>query len=47
MKGQAPLTPEDWMDDDSSRGTRGGELEDKPASDKGADGEIGGPASLH
>jgi cell division protease FtsH len=47
MMGRAPRPPEDWMDDDSSRGARGPDVEDKPASDKGKDGKIGGPASLH
>lgn len=47
MNGRAPRPPEDWMDDDSSRGARSTDVEDKPASDKGTDGKIGGPASLH
>ena len=47
MMGRAPRPPEDWMDDDSSRGAREPEVEDKPTSDKGTDGKIGGPASLH
>ncbi len=47
MMGRAPRPPEDWMDDDTSRGARGPEVEDKPVSDKGKDGKIGGPASLH
>jgi cell division protease FtsH len=47
MTGRAPRPPEDWMDDDSSRGARGPEVEDKPASETGKDGQIGGPASLH
>ena len=47
MMGRTPRPPEDWMDDDSSRGARGPEVEDKPTIDKGTDGTIGGPASLH
>ncbi|MGE0859419.1 MAG: ATP-dependent zinc metalloprotease FtsH [Gammaproteobacteria bacterium] len=50
MKGQPPRAPEDWMDDDSSRGARAsGDAKDKDesANEKGADGKIGGPASLH
>jgi len=47
MLGRAPRPPEDWMDDDSSRGARGPDVEDKPTSDTGKDGKIGGPASLH
>ncbi len=47
MTGRAPRPPEDWMDDDSSRGAHGPDVEDKPASETGKDGKIGGPASLH
>ena len=47
MMGRAPRPPEDWLDDDSSRGVRGPDVEDQPGSDKGTDGKIGGPASLH
>ena len=47
MMGRAPRPPEDWLDDDSSRGSRGPDVEDQPGSDKGTDGKIGGPASLH
>ena len=47
MKGRAPRPPDDWLDDDSSRGTHSPDAEDKPDGDKGTDGKIGGPASLH
>ncbi len=47
MMGRAPRPPEDWLDDDSSGGARGTDVEDQPSSDKGTDGKIGGPASLH
>ncbi len=47
MMGRAPRPPEDWLDDDSSRGVRDPDVEDQPGSDKGTDGKIGGPASLH
>ena len=47
MMGRAPRPPEDWLDDESSRGARGPDVEDQPGGDKGTDGKIGGPASLH
>ena len=47
MMGRTPRPPEDWIDDDSSHGTPSPDVEDKSGGDKGTDGKIGGPASLH
>ena len=47
MMGRAPRPPDDWLDDDTTRGSHGPDAEDKPGSDKGTDSKIGGPASLH